>query len=431
MTVLLPWALSALFLFCTIQVKAQTEAADQPTIVLNEDSSFDFDILNALGLVPGGGADVAPLLGAARNITPGDFDSFSQVFYELANQTKGLAQDPELAYDPVNVRDTWFSAATYFRLADFYLHGNPEDPLINQLWAEQTAAFDTAMSSLEVPGQRLKIPADNFTVEAIWFPVAVDNKKRPTIIFGNGYDGAQEDLYHSFVNQAHERGWNAITYDGPGQPSVRRDQNLGFIPDWERVVTPIVDYLLNNQSSAVDSSKLLLFGYSFGGYLAARAAAFEDRITGLILDGGVWDAFQDFYNQLPQPAQTVFDSGNATAFNDLVIPVISNTSTPTGLRWGAQQGMWSFNVPTPYDFLQKAKQFHVSDFIDRIQVPTLVADATLEGFFPNNSIRVVEALGSRATYHLFSDYSGYHCQVGSLQDLNRVLWAWVNKNFGN
>lgn len=36
---------------------------------------------------------------------------------------------------------------------------------------------------------------------------------------------------------------------------VRRKQNLGFIPDWERVDTPLVDYLLNNKSHIVDLSR--------------------------------------------------------------------------------------------------------------------------------------------------------------------------------
>lgn len=415
---------------CFRHASAQLIDPADPIALLSNDSSFQFDIVNALGLAAGGGGDIAPILSAARNITPGDFNSFSQVFYELANDTKALAQDPSLAYDKVNVRDTWFSAATYFRLADFYLHGDPKDPLINILWKEQTAAFDKAMAALPVPGQRVKIPSNNFTVEAIWWPVAVDQVKRPTIILGNGYDGSQEDLYHSFVSAAHQRGWNAITYEGPGQPTVRRYQDLGFIPDWERVVTPVVDYILANQTSAVDSSKLLLFGYSFGGYLAARAAAYEKRIKAVILDGGVFDAYQAFHDQLPIEAQDLLDAGNASAFNALIEPAINSPGSPTQLRWGAQQGMWSFNVDTPFDFLERAKAFHVSGFIDRLSVPVFVADASLEGFFAGQSIKVAEALGNHSTYHLFGGFSGYHCQIGSLQDLNRVMWAWVNKHFG-
>ena len=43
---------------------------------------------------------------------------------------------------------------------------------------------------------------------------------------------------------AFERGYNVIVYEVPGQPTPRREQNLGLIPDWDKVVTPVVDYLV-------------------------------------------------------------------------------------------------------------------------------------------------------------------------------------------
>lgn len=56
---------------------------------------------------------------------------------------------------------------------------------------------------------------------------------------------------------------------------MRREQGLGFIAEWERVVTPVVRYC--EELSCVDSSRIVLLGYSFGGFLAPRAAAFEHR----------------------------------------------------------------------------------------------------------------------------------------------------------
>ncbi|KAL8781423.1 MAG: hypothetical protein Q9213_006006 [Squamulea squamosa] len=393
---------------------AQLKNNENPIILLSEDQAFHFELLAPLGEAVAGGADIAPILAAAKNLTAGDFDSWTEVFWELANQTKAQAEDPEIAYDAINVRDTWFSTATYFRRADFYLHGNPDNPLINYFWEEQIAAFDKAMAALPVPGQRLQIPADNFTVEALWFPASQSpDVQRPTIILGNGYDGAQEDLYHTFVVPAHARGWNAMTYEGPGHPKVRRDQGLGFIPDWERVVTPIVDYLLTNQSA-----------------VAARAAAFDSRISAILLDGGIWDAYEAFFGVLPKEAQILLNSGNETGFNDLVDTLVKNPETPTVIRWGAEQGIWSFTAKNAYDYFQIVKAYRVEEWIDKIQVPTWVGDASAEGFFPNQSIRVAEALGDRATYHLFTGPSAYHCQIGSLQDLNRVIFGWLNKVLG-
>lgn len=45
-------------------------------------------------------------VGATQDIVLGDFDSFSEVFYNLVTGTKPQAEDPSLQYKPVNVRNT-------------------------------------------------------------------------------------------------------------------------------------------------------------------------------------------------------------------------------------------------------------------------------------------------------------------------------------
>lgn len=96
-----------------------------------------------------------------------------------------------------------------------------------------------------------------------------------------------------------ERGWNVINYEGPGQPTVRRDQDLGFIVEWEKVVTPVVDHL--STLPEVDMSRLAFYGYSFGGWLATRAAAFEHRIQAVVAIDGVYSSGEGFLG----PASTI------------------------------------------------------------------------------------------------------------------------------
>jgi len=103
-----------------------------------------------------------------------------------------------------------------------------------------------------------------------------------------GFDGTIEEL-HGIALAATARGWNCLTFEGPGQGRVLREQRLPFRPDWEKVVTPVVDYVLSRPD--VDPRKIALVGLSFGGYLAPRAAAFEHRLAALVADGGVFDFF--------------------------------------------------------------------------------------------------------------------------------------------
>ena len=82
------------------------------------------------------------------------------------------------------------------------------------------------------------------------------------------------------------RGYNCLLFDGPGQGRnlIRAGQPLR--PDWETVVKPVIDFALTRP--AVDAKRIVLAGWSFGGFRAPRAAAFEKRIAALIGDPGQW-----------------------------------------------------------------------------------------------------------------------------------------------
>jgi predicted alpha/beta hydrolase len=356
--------------------------------------------------------------------------SYSEQCYELANHTKAQAESPENAYDPINVRDTWFSAAQYFRRADFYLHGNWSNPLINSLWAEQTAAFDKALAALPIPGQRVRIPAaeGNFTIEAIWYGASSsEDRKLPTLVIGNGFDAAQEDSYHNFVTPALTRGWNCITYEGPGQPTVLRKQNIGFIPQWEHVVTPVVDFILSEKSRVVDKDQLAIIGNSFGGYLAARAVAFEHRLSAAVLIDGIWDNYAAWSAQL---SADVLALGNYTRFDNEVLSLREAGQLSTDAAWGIDQGLWSFHTHSPSDFFNQTKQYRLEDVVNKIDVPVFVGDAEFDAFYLGQPEQVKDALGDKATLHHFNGVAGYHCQTGAGQEMMRSVFAWLNKTLG-
>jgi hypothetical protein len=61
---------------------------------------------------------------------------------------------------PITARDRAFRAASYYRAADFFLHGTPSDPRIASTWVSATAQFDQAIAQLTPAGERLTIQAD-------------------------------------------------------------------------------------------------------------------------------------------------------------------------------------------------------------------------------------------------------------------------------
>ncbi|MEI9995026.1 MAG: alpha/beta fold hydrolase [Rhizomicrobium sp.] len=115
----------------------------------------------------------------------------------------------------------------------------------------------------------------------------------------NGYDGSQEEMLHVSGLAALARGFNVVAFEGPGQPTVIRDQGLAFIDDWDKVVSPVVDWC--ETQPGMDASRIGLLGYSFGGWLVARAATRERRIAAVACIDGILDAGQAFTDVLPPP----------------------------------------------------------------------------------------------------------------------------------
>ncbi|KAH6884593.1 Alpha/Beta hydrolase protein [Thelonectria olida] len=393
---------------------------------LHQDASLNFEILRNLAVARYGGSDVNELLQVAGRVDSKNLETFYDAFVSLAERVDSQGQAIDSARHPVSARDAFFRAATYYRAADFYLHGNPSDPRINTLWEKQQVAFDKALALMDIPGQRVTLKADGFEVPAIYYAASKDSSvPRPTVIAGSGYDGGQEELLHNVGFAALERGYNFITYEGPGQPLVRRNQNLGFIAEWEKVVTPVVDYL--STRSDVDSSKIALIGISMAGYLAVRAAAFEHRLACVMAIDGVYSVYEAYRNAMTGPMRDVLDSGDREKLDEMVRQTLK-ADIPIVLRWGIEQGLWSFNTDSASVWMDGTRKMTLDGLTDKIQCPVWVGEAEVDQFFLGQPEKVRDALGDRATYVALtsSDSAENHCHVGAQVLVNQLIFDWFD-----
>lgn len=383
---------------------------------LSTDESFHFELLRALSLCRYQGADVNEVLTAASKVIPGDFESFANVFASLATRTLTRADSINSQKYPVSARDAYFAAASYFRNADFYLHGNWEDERIETFWGKQTYAFDRAIALLPVPGERRLLKADGFDVPIIFY-AAGGKGPRPTLIMGSGFDGAQEEMLHFSGFGALDRGWNVVTYEGPGQCSVVRDQGLGFINEWEKVVSPVVDYLETRED--VDSKKVGLMGFSMGGYTCVRAAAFEHRLAAVIAIDGVYDVGEGIGR---------FASGLAEGENvdTKAREWLANPKVPSKVKWGIGHGLWAFRTKSATEFLEKTKKMTLRGLEGRVECLMWVGLAQDDLFFKGQPEKVKEAFGEKVTLATLTaeDAAGEHCHVGAAAFMNQLALNW-------
>ena len=133
---------------------------------------------------------------------------------------------------------------------------------------------------------------------------------------------------------------------------------MPFRHDWERVVTPVVDYALIRPE--VDATRLALLGWSLGGYLAPRAAAYDPRLAAPIAWDGAYDNFVDALPMLPPESQATAEETLARdprAFDDHFAALIGAS---TGARWAFTHGMWAFGVASPGELIAAGRAYRLS-----------------------------------------------------------------------
>jgi dienelactone hydrolase len=388
---------------------------------LSSDSTFHFNLLRWHGLAPYHGTDIAELHDVAERIVPGDFESWHREFLALAQKVENEGWGEEHS-SAVTLRDRAFRAASYYRAADFFLHGDPGDPRIATTWASATEQFDRAIARMPVAGERVEIQADGFTVPAIHYRAADDVEVRPAILMFNGFDGSQEEMLHISGFAALERGFDVVTFEGPGQPTVVREQELGFRHDWEQVVSPVVDHC--ESAPDIDASRLGLIGVSFGGYLAPRAAAFEPRIGAVVTIDGLFNGYAAVTALLTPELKALLDAGDSSAFNSAMAEAME---AEPGLRWYMEHGLWCFRVADPYEFFVSARPYTLEGVVDRIACPVLVCDAAEDHLNPGQAKKLADALGDRAVLRSFTadESAGSHSHPGASVLMNGVVLDWL------
>src|SRR5919199_1800564 len=408
----------------------------------NEDSisdpTFSFQLLRAISETYYKGDDIGECLSTAYRIKEGDFESWHKEWLNTAQRIHKYADNSLAAGHKVSAREAYLRASNYYRTAEFLLM-DPEDPRIQITWANSKECFRKAaeLFSRQVKVEPVEIPYEQTTLPGYFYSSSNNNsttssskQKRPTLIAHGGFDSTLEELYTAAAAPALERGYNCLTFEGPGQGEVIRKQKIPFRYDWEKVVTPVIDFVSENCIERCDLNRLALMGISMGGYLAARAAAFEHRIAACILNGGVYDGYDAIASSFPKSLLTAIENGDSKAVNmELGIMMESDPN----IRFNIQHGMWTAGVNTPYELIQGTKNYTIKNIVQNIKCPTLVLEAEKDDSFPGQPKQVYDALTSPKSYIKFTEEEGAeeHCQAGAPALSNQRIFDWLDETLNN
>jgi len=393
--------------------------------LLFDDASFSFEALRAAGFANYSGADIGEVVATAQAIPDGDEASWHREWKATAERVEELGRKSLADGHRVSAREALLRASNYYRTAEFYRRDDPaRDPEVTLLSARSRDAFVTAMSLFEFGFEQVSVPYERTTLPGYLYRVDDSGQPRPTIVYNNGYDSTLEESYFAIAAAALSRGYNVLAFDGPGQGGALRQQGLVFRPDWEAVITPVIDYALTRQEIADD--RITLFGYSMGGYLVARAAAFDSRVAALILDDGLYDFHAAMVNKLPPFLGEWIDKGR----DDVALPVMELLmSIDTEARWALRNGKWVMGVDSIADVPRAFKGYTLAGVADRITAPALVLDPDNDQFLKGQPQRAAEAMVNSDTTLVTlkeSEGAGEHCHVGAMSRLHQTIFDWLD-----
>lgn len=357
------------------------------------------------------GSNREECMSTAKRIANADAESWYTQWSALAGQVQHEAENLLHNGERSDARNAFLRACTYHR-APLFIMGQ-KHPDFYKNWQNMQDCFRKAARLSDPVIEPIEVPFRGLALPGYFWKVDDSQTPRPTLVVVGGVETWAEDCYFFIGNAGAERGYNVITADLAGQ-GMNPDRGLHFGARMEVTARALVDYALSRPE--VDPNLLALFGFSWGGHIAFKAARFDPRLKAVIANPPMPDVFRSVLAQ--QKGHNRHDPISRTAFDQIV------------WRFGLKISLNPKDIAARF---AKAWDYLTNGRVDvkRIQTPVLLlagegeADVTLkivhECFdqLPNPKKKMI----------IFTRDQGgeAHCQVNNLALPNQAIFDWLDE----
>lgn len=390
----------------------------------NED--FDFDIRTVLGAAYSGAADVGEVLAAVDDVKPNDARAWFEAWVRLGERVDGIADACAQRQHTTSAAEARLRASTYYGVAVNAASGLDSTDELTDVFHKHRKAWDAFVDSTgRADVERVSIPYEQTTLPGYVFRPRGASGPLPILIGTNGSDGSLSSMWAACAFGALQRGYAVLLYDGPGQQSMLFDRGTTFRPDWEAVLTPVLDFALGLEG--IDAGRAAAYGISQAGYWVTRALAFEHRFAAAVVDPGVVDVSTSWTSHLPKSLMELLDKGDDAKFD---------RDMEFGLKFRKDAaGQWAFRA-RPYGHLGYAQTLAevrtyavTADLATRIATPMLITSPEREQFWPGQAEKLAELTEPVSTLVPFTAAEGadFHCQPLARSLTDQRMFDWLDE----
>jgi len=339
--------------------------------------------------------------------------------------------------NPSGAATALLRSCNYSRTSAFFIRGYPEhDEQKKKAYSRSDDAFRLAAPLFHPPLAEVKIPIrDGSSPDMLAYIGKATRpppgfQHSPLFIGGSGYDGDIAETFMCNRRLVEDFGFNLLIFDGPGQGIGAVTKNTALRHDWEVVLGSVIDFAANEFDL---KHGLVVYAWSLGGHLTARACLHEARPDVFVLD--------PINPSLKRAANTKMP---AAFLEDMLSDSPGSTTYGTILRWLVEKKAYqslasraqvhgidvtdSSWLPT---YIKEIQKFHCEDEeFEKLQVPLILCAAENDAVVGDMSKPAAlipyinkSAVGDQCVVIPFTEKegAGNHCEGG-----NRVLvWERV------